>query len=126
MNLVSFTPGTSFDMGWQTGKAEERAMLFLLLEPLLDLPGIRRRAATNLLRGQVRSHDRFAKVIGQLRQDLAGDIDPVVAEGFDAAVRGSGLLTQFEDLIDEMGRRRSVPGALQGRVRRRLVRCEAS
>ena len=31
VNLVSFTPGTSFEMGWRTGKAEERAMLHLFL-----------------------------------------------------------------------------------------------
>ena len=118
VNLVSFTPGTSFDMGWQTGKAEERAMLFLLVEPLIDLTGYRRRAATNLLRGQVSHHDRFAAVIGQLRRELVGEIDPDVAKGFEAAVRDSGLLPHFVGLIDEMGRKRSVPGALRDRVRR--------
>ncbi len=30
VNLVSFTPGTSFQMGWRTGTAEERALLHLL------------------------------------------------------------------------------------------------
>jgi hypothetical protein len=118
VNLVSFTPGTSFDMGWQTGKAEERAMLFLLLEPLLDLSGYRRRATVNLLRGQVSHHDRFAAVIGQLRRELDGEIDAEVAEGFEAAMRSSGMLTEFSGLIDEMGRRQSVPGVLRDRVRR--------
>ena len=37
VNLVSFTPGTSFEMGWRTGKAEERAMLHLLLVLVLGL-----------------------------------------------------------------------------------------
>lgn len=117
VNLVSFTPGTSFEMGWQTGKAEERAMLFLLLEPLSDLTGYRRRAATNLLRGQVSHHDRFAAVISQLRRELGGDIDPQVAAGFDQAVRSRGLLQTFEGIIDEMGRRQSVPDGLREPVR---------
>src|SRR5215210_7507668 len=37
VNLVSFTPGTSFDLGWQTGKAEERALLYLILVEHLGL-----------------------------------------------------------------------------------------
>ena len=117
VNLVSFTPGTSFDMGWQTGKAEERAMLFLLLEPLIDLTGFRRRAAMNLLRGQVGHHDRFAAIVSQLRRELAGEIDPEVADGFEEAARTGGLLRGFDNLIGEMGRKQSVPEALRAPVR---------
>ena len=118
VNLVSFTPGTSFEMGWQTGKAEERAMLFLLLEPLIDLSGYRRRAAVNLLRGQVGQYDRFATIISQLSRELHGEIDADVAVGFKDAVRDRGLLSDFGKLIDEMGRKRSVPDSLRDRVRR--------
>ena len=31
VNLVSFTPGTSFEMGWQTGSQQERQLLHILL-----------------------------------------------------------------------------------------------
>ena len=31
VNLVSFTPGTSFEMGWQTGSQDERQLLHILL-----------------------------------------------------------------------------------------------
>ena len=88
---MSFTPGTSFDMGWQTGKAEERAMLFLLLERMIDLTGHRRRAAINLLRGQVADHDRFRGFVAQLERELQPDIDPAVERGFHPrlAARGS-------------------------------------
>src|SRR5690554_2924647 len=38
VNLVSFTPGTSFDMGsWRTGSGEERALLHIMLTDLLKL-----------------------------------------------------------------------------------------
>ena len=37
VTFVSFTPATSFDFGWQTGKAEERAVLYLLLTENWDL-----------------------------------------------------------------------------------------
>ncbi len=118
VNLVSFTPGTSFDMGWQTGKAEERAMLFLLLERLIELAGYRRRAAVNLLRAQVSQYERFSATIGQLERELDGEIDVEIADGFEAAVREHGLLAEFGALIEEVGRKRSVPLALRDQVRR--------
>ena len=31
VNLVSFTPGTSFEMGWQTGSQQERQLLHIIL-----------------------------------------------------------------------------------------------
>jgi hypothetical protein len=117
VNLVSFTPGTSFDMGWQTGKAEERAMLYLLLEGLLGLARSRATAARRLLQGQVGTIDRFTNVVNQLERDLAGDIDPQIVRGFTAAVRHHGMLRQFGDLVDQMGRKQSVPDALRDEVR---------
>jgi hypothetical protein len=117
VNLVSFTPGTSFEMGWQTGRAEERAVLFLLLEQLVDLTGFRRRAALNLLRGQVSHHDRFLDVVARLERDLKGEIDPAVQCGFTTAARRHGLLTEFDRLVEEMGRKHTVPDPLREPVR---------
>lgn len=122
VNLVSFTPGTSFEMGWSVGHAAERALLFLLLEPLLGgLSGWRRRAAVNVLRGQVRDHDRFNQVIGDMRDQLANSGDPRIARAFAEAVRGQGLLARLSGLVDEMGRRQSVPKELNVEVLR-LIR----
>ena len=53
VNLVSFTPGTSFEMGWRTGKAEERAMLHLLLVSALGLKGRAEKSSRMLLQGNV-------------------------------------------------------------------------
>jgi hypothetical protein len=129
VNLVSFTPGTSFEMGWQTGRAEERAVLLLLLTNLLDLTGWRRRAALNLLRGQVANHDRFAAVVTRLERDLHGDIDVAVRRGFTAAARRHGLVDEFDRLVTEMGRIPDVPTVLRepirtltGRMRGELAR----
>jgi hypothetical protein len=130
VNLISFTPGTSFEMGWQTGKAEERALLFLLLEQFTDITnGFRRRAALNLLRGQVSQHDRFLAIVKQLERDLAGDIDTTVAQAFRKVAQRQGLLREFTGLVDEMGRRQTVPEELRsatrtltGRMRAQLAR----
>lgn len=118
VNLVAFTPGTSFDMGWQTGKAEQRAMLFLPLDQLIDLSGgYRRRVALNLLRGQVGHHDRFLGTVTQLERELTGDVDPLVVCGFSQAVRKRGLVREFDALVEEMGRKRNMPDALRSEIR---------
>lgn len=39
VNLVSFTPGTSFSTGHRSGQVQERALLFLLLSTVVDLTG---------------------------------------------------------------------------------------
>jgi hypothetical protein len=109
VNLISFTPGTSFEKGWHTGKAEERAMLFLLLETPLRLSGSRGNAAARLLQGGVASLDAFRRYIDTLRKDIKGDVDETVARAFLAAIEREGLLSRFETHIDELGRRQSVP-----------------
>ncbi|NKV38784.1 hypothetical protein GS919_02730 [Rhodococcus hoagii] len=53
VNLVSLTPGTSFEKGHQTGRRDERALLFWLLDRHLDMSKRQRNAALKLLRGQV-------------------------------------------------------------------------
>jgi hypothetical protein len=116
VNLVSFTPATSFDMGWQTGRSEERAMLFLLLADMVDLQGYKRTAAMRLLQGGVTSLERFAATVERLETELVSGIDPVVVKAFGKAVR-HGLSREFEGLVEEMGRRRSVPDELRQRVR---------
>lgn len=117
VNLVSFTPSTSFEMGWSTGRAEERALLFLLLEPWLgDLHGWRRRAAVNLLRGKIRDHDRFDRIIADMRCRLTNSTDPRIACAFADAVGSLGHLARFSSMVDDIGRRQSVPKVLHGDV----------
>ena len=54
LNFVSFTPGTSFQMGHSGGMAKERRVLFHLLEPLFRA---RRTGLMNLLQGGVTRTD---------------------------------------------------------------------
>lgn len=113
VNLISFTPGTSFDKGWQSGKAEERAMLYLLFEEPLDLRGRRATAAGRLLQGTVRRLDSFRNVIEGLRLELRGDIDENVRTRFLAAGEREGLAGEFDELINELGQRRIVPDTVR-------------
>ena len=53
LNFVSFTPGTSFNMGHSAGQGREREVLFHLLEPLLG----QRTALMNFLQGWITRRD---------------------------------------------------------------------
>ncbi|MFT4293810.1 MAG: hypothetical protein QM582_00155 [Micropruina sp.] len=113
VNLISFTPGTSFEKGWRSGKAEERAMLYLLLEDVLDLRNRRRgKAASAILKGSVSTPARFRERVQELRRELRGDIDETVRSAFLAAVGSradrSSLLGRFETLIGDVLRHRVV------------------
>jgi hypothetical protein len=118
VNLISFTPGTSFEGGWQTGKSEERAMLYLLLESRLKLQGRRATAAGRILQGGVNALETFQRTIEDLRWELEDDIDDTVEEAFLAAALREGLLEQFERLMEEIGQRRSLPEAMSEPVRK--------
>lgn len=82
VNLVAFTPGTSFDRGHRTGQAEERALLVLVLESVLQLDARGRKAARRMLRGNVKSQPGFDKRVERLRTELDGPIDPAILSEF--------------------------------------------
>lgn len=126
VNLVALTPGTSFDRGWRTGSAPERAMLFLLLERLGGWDGWRRRAAVRALQAGVHSPVRFEDTITRLDVELGGVVDERILGDFGRAVAGSGMLAAFEGLLDEIGRRSAVPVGLAGRAREIISALRAS
>lgn len=117
VNLVSFTPGTSFGKGHQSGQVQERALLFLLLSPIVDLTGWNRRAALVLLRGTVGSTTTFDQRISELTAELAGPPDPRISDVFLAKCQKQGLITTFESLLVRLGRRHDVPGDMADEVR---------
>ena len=109
VNLISFTPGTSFKEGWATGKAEERALLLLLLEtiPELELTDKRRiMGALKLLKGGVKTWKRFRDwEVAPLRKELGGQINAQIASAFQAAIAKPGkagspsLLQRVDELV---------------------------
>ncbi|KGN29777.1 hypothetical protein N802_11380 [Knoellia sinensis KCTC 19936] len=112
VNLVSFTPGTSFDMGHSNGAAPERAMLFLILCQIFDLSKAQQTALKRILQGQVRTLDGFSSTIYGLQAELERDgIDPVIVRTFKKEI-GYGqrrLGGQLLELIDAVTGRSTVP-----------------
>ena len=114
VNLVAFTPGTSFDMGHSTGKAEERAMLFLALAPLLEMSRGRRKAALRLLQGGVQLVETFDYRVALLDEAMPNGIDPVILTEFHRGIKKGvkGLLARFQDHQEQVRGKHSVPDHL--------------
>lgn len=93
VNFISFTPGTSFEMGHSAGQARERQLLYHLLEPLCH----RRTGLMNLLQGAV---TRTAWWREEIRSKPL-PIDECIAESFTEAVhRRPDLLEELEQVVD--------------------------
>ena len=121
LNLISFTPSTSFDPGHATGQADERALLVLVLERLLGLSPAERRMTTELFQASVSSPSRMAKVVSDMEANLTHGIDPDVVSRFadisGAAADSTPSLEQFRALLDDVMTRGSVSEAQHFRAR---------
>ena len=74
LNFVSFTPGTSFDMGHSSGQRRERELLFHLLAPHVA----RRTPLMNLLQGWVTNRDSWRRGL-----DTEVPVEPRIRKDFD-------------------------------------------
>ena len=59
ITFVAFTPGTSFQLGHQMGRKEERAVLYALLRDYLGIRGPRATAALRIFQGSVSTWQKF-------------------------------------------------------------------
>ena len=94
LNFVSFTPGTSFNMGHSTGQRREREVLFHLLAPCLPQ---RRTALMNLLQGRITRKDDWRWGL----DNNAIPLDPEITRRFHIAFRGqTELRCELHELFD--------------------------
>ncbi|GAA1941602.1 helicase [Microbacterium aoyamense] len=114
VNLVSFTPGTSFsEGGWRQGSAPERAMLTVILDELVNRTDSDRRVTRLLMHGTVKTWQRFDQSYVQpLLRELKGDPDPRIVGAFTRAIEADGSLERFIALRDEVRGRKKVPSEL--------------
>ncbi|PPG04452.1 helicase [Pseudoclavibacter sp. RFBI5] len=123
VNLVSFTPGTSFSGGgWRQGNADERAMLAVMLDHLTGADAAQRRATRVMLTGTVKSTDAFARRVDWLGRELGNAPDAVITTAFHADIEQSGELARFEQLRDEMSGLRRIPSEIWNRVQNSIAK----
>jgi hypothetical protein len=112
LNLISFTPSTSFQLKQAAGWAEERVLLYWLLH---EAWGVRGKAMCNLLQGRVSNAEKFRS---RVRDYAREQIDRPLTEKFRAALndhierdRAAGrpdLRTRFESLCSDFAYKRDV------------------
>lgn len=124
LNFVSFTPGTTFDMGNRTGHKAERRLLYQMLT-------YRRhkrfcRGLQNLLQSPVRSHETWTAYTADWQK-----FDPAIARDFREAVWSEPDLAQEIHALAARyyDRRRTIPPdiserrlALLARLRKTLAK----
>ncbi len=114
VNLIAFTPATSFEKGWRTGKSSERALLAVILQRML---GHGRRECTALyraLQGGVRTLDRFRDTISYYEKV---SLDRTIVTAFTKSLGGTSTLRELKALVDDIGQRRNLGPELKERAR---------
>lgn len=82
VNMVAFTPGTSFDVKGGSGMARERMLLRLLLDMVwTDVP-FKNKASMRVFQGTVRSLKRFTETYHTFRQAHRPGIDQSILQSF--------------------------------------------
>lgn len=98
VTLVAFTPGTSFNMGDQSGMARERAVLYRLLAPTLGVHGATATALKRILQGGVSTLAKFQSHIDQQK----GKWEPSIRRHFLSDFKRSKARTRLQEFIDEV------------------------
>lgn len=100
VNLVAFTPGTSFDKGQRGGRVEERALLSWLLHPVIDGTRAEHNALQRILRMDV-NEGRWDWLRESL-DEAEFTPDTAVAKKFRAEVVHAPVMADLRQLVDEM------------------------
>ncbi|WP_232836285.1 helicase-related protein [Mycolicibacterium smegmatis] len=116
VNLVSFTPGTSFEMGWQTGSQEERQLLHILINGMEPADHALERASALFFQGGVTSLERFQMGIANMRATLGTGPDLVIQREFAKAIDVKGLRQEFEEFRSALMDVQAVPPELRRKI----------
>lgn len=133
VTFVSFTPATSFDFGWQTGKASERAVLYWLLSAHLELGRAEKTALKRILQGTA-SMNGFERALAYAPGAGGGECwEPSIQKQFYRGLAKSGVHNALTSLIEQVRGRPSLTREqdklareLTGGLRRLLARASVS
>jgi hypothetical protein len=113
VNLIAFTPGTSFEKGQSGGRVEERALIYAMLEN--EFPD-RKTSLERFLRLDVQSSWEYyvSKYIG------LENVDADIYHRFLVEFKGGHLYEQVSEMVEACYRKHSIPSELK-RPARRLI-----
>ncbi|WP_157006160.1 DEAD/DEAH box helicase [Agromyces laixinhei] len=139
VNLISFTPATSgmTGGGWRTGQWEERALLCILLRPLVATNEDEWDALIDLMK-VTKGIERFRGGVNDLGRRMGGTVDPVIQAAFDELIRegaataddSASLLGRMRALVHEGAAGENVHGdrvgSLIGHLRQALAKASVN
>jgi hypothetical protein len=123
LNFVSFTPGTSFQVGSTGGKAEERALLYQMLAVARGRDVTGRTAWAKFFQGWM-NRENFQRRIDAIDRN---DLDVELCQSFEEEIQkatgpeGGRLVDELEACVDEFVYRRRLAEGELARRRDRLV-----
>lgn len=131
VNLVAFTPGTSFELAGQGGTAQERALIHLLLAEHYQLPAKERTASKRLFQGGVQTLSRFQGTIDFVNWQLESGIDQNIVCTFLHDASRSKVGHRYRQLVSDLvgrtpteaerGEAREVVGELRSALARASI-----
>lgn len=115
VNLVSLTPRTSFEKGWRTGTADERALIATILGQNVGFDRADWTAIYRILQGSVGSYQRFRDHVCAFEAKYVEHLDARIVHRFMKSIRAAGIdraspLHRFKTLVAETRGRTAVPG----------------
>ncbi|MEM1334413.1 MAG: hypothetical protein AAGG08_13255, partial [Actinomycetota bacterium] len=116
VNLVAFTPGTSFDHGGAWGQRRERALIARIIEDIERPTESEWRRLKLVLRGNAFKGFDW-ELDSVLRSWDSHGINEQILDDFSTAIRSDGSLQELRQLIDDIGRRRTLDDQLTDRAR---------
>ncbi|MFV0318506.1 MAG: hypothetical protein ACK5O2_16280 [Microthrixaceae bacterium] len=127
VNLIAFTPGTSFQKGHAPGRVEERALLYALSKSLFNGRS-RRKALSTFLRGGVRA-STWRWEVHNVDSDWADEPDPEIKKEYLRLVRESEVHKELRWAVNKtQGRSKPLAevsaehGRIVGTLRHLLAR----
>ena len=125
--FVAFTPGTSFQLGHQMGRKEERAVLYVLLRDHLGLRGARATAALRIFQGGVSTWQKFRDHCAAAvdTDNLEPEIRWTFLKEFDQSEGRASLVSLIDEVTGRSALRDSQQQAARiavGELRRMLSR----
>lgn len=119
-NFIAFTPATALDLGWATGVARERALLYWLLRDIWGLVGAGV-APKNFFQVS-KGNDAWDREVERLSVEIdgleGGEIDNGIKLRFSAELKKlTGLRSEFDAALVHFRRRRGQPQNLPHEIR---------
>ena len=117
-NFVAFTPATALDLGWATGIARERALLYWILCDVWNLTGVAPKNFFQVGKGNDEWDREIERLSAEIEKLEGGEIDPGVKFRFCGELaRVDGLRTAFDSALENFQRRRDRPQNLPRKIR---------